>query len=119
MRAKWLTCPHPALSPRRLGGEGIREDLLKDRLLALETSSPRLSLAAGTFEKVLATYEGPMQWRHAESLFEGLEKLLGDLNWPVRSLGGVAVSVGPGSFTGIRIGLAAARTLGQARASRS
>ncbi|MFA5975767.1 MAG: tRNA (adenosine(37)-N6)-threonylcarbamoyltransferase complex dimerization subunit type 1 TsaB [Elusimicrobiota bacterium] len=84
-------------------------------MLALETSSPQLSLAAGTFEQVLATYKGAMQWRHAEGLFEGLTNLLRQLNWPVQSLRGVAVSVGPGSFTGIRIGLAAARTLGQTR----
>lgn len=86
---------------------------MSGRLLALETSSPRLSLAAGTFESVSAVYEGPMQWRHAETLFQGLDHLLKKQRWPVRSLSGVAVSVGPGSFTGIRIGLAAARTLGQ------
>jgi tRNA threonylcarbamoyl adenosine modification protein YeaZ len=63
---------------------------------------------------VLAAYTGPHDWRHAESLFEGIEKLLIRAHWPIQSLTGVAVSIGPGSFTGIRIGLAAARVLGQA-----
>jgi tRNA threonylcarbamoyladenosine biosynthesis protein TsaB len=86
----------------------------KRRYLAIETSSPRLSLALGDELKTLATYTGPHDWRHAESLFEALEKLLRRAHWPVQTLSGVAVSVGPGSFTGIRIGLAVARSLGQA-----
>jgi tRNA threonylcarbamoyladenosine biosynthesis protein TsaB len=83
------------------------------RLLAIETSSARLSLAVGTEAAVLKEFHGPLAWRHAESLFEGMEKLLKQVRWPVQSLTGVLVSTGPGSFTGIRIGLAAARALGQ------
>ncbi len=86
---------------------------LKQRLLAIETSSPRLSLAVGTETGLIKEYQGPLAWRHAESLFEGMEKLLKGVGWPVQSLTGVLVSTGPGSFTGIRIGLAAARALGQ------
>src|SRR4051812_30166982 len=84
------------------------------RILAIETSSPQLSLAVGTASGVLKEYQGPLQWRHAESLFDGMQKLLRQVRWPVQSLTGVAVSIGPGSFTGIRIGLAAARAFGQA-----
>jgi tRNA threonylcarbamoyladenosine biosynthesis protein TsaB len=84
------------------------------RYLAIETSSPRLSLALGDGKRVLATFTGDQDWRHAETLFTGIEKLLRRQRWPVQSLNGVAVSIGPGSFTGIRIGLAAARVLGQA-----
>ncbi len=73
-----------------------------------------MSLAIGDGSKTLGTYTGQHDWRHAESLFEGMDKLLGRARWPVQSLSGVAVSVGPGSFTGIRIGLAVARSLGQA-----
>ncbi len=63
--------------------------------------------------RFLASHTGSENWRHAESLFEGIEKLLNRAKWPIQSLSGIAVSVGPGSFTGIRIGLAAARALGQ------
>jgi tRNA threonylcarbamoyladenosine biosynthesis protein TsaB len=86
----------------------------RERYLAIETSSPRLSLAIGDGTQVLSVYSGPHDWRHAESLFQGIERLLYRLRWPIGSLTGVAVSIGPGSFTGIRIGLAAARALGQA-----
>ncbi len=82
--------------------------------LAIETSSPRLSLAVGDDTKILARYEGPLHWRHADTLFGALEKLMKKVGWTPRRLTGVAVSTGPGSFTGIRIGLAAARALGQA-----
>lgn len=84
------------------------------RYLAIETSSPRLSLAVGDDQRVFKDYQGPLEWRHAESLFEGMEKLLAQVGWSVQSLSGVIVSTGPGSFTGIRIGLATARALGQA-----
>lgn len=84
-----------------------------DRYLAIETSSPRLSLAIGDGNRIVAAYAGPHDWRHAESLFEGIEKLLRQARWRIQTLTGVAVSIGPGSFTGIRIGLAAARVLGQ------
>lgn len=83
------------------------------RYLAIETSSPRLSLAVGDEKRQVAFYQGPHEWRHAESLFEGTQKLLRRARWPVNSLTGIAVCVGPGSFTGIRIGLAFARALGQ------
>ena len=84
-----------------------------DRYLAIETSSARLSLAIGTESAILALHTGAHEWRHAESLFDAMEKLLRRARWSVQSLTGVAVSVGPGSFTGIRIGLAAARAFGQ------
>ena len=83
------------------------------RYLAIETSSPRLSLAVGDETRVLGSYVGSQDWRHAENLFGGIEKLLRRVGWPVRTVSGVAVTVGPGSFTGIRIGLAVARALGQ------
>ena len=85
-----------------------------ERYLAIETSSPRLSLALGDGTRVLASYTGLHDWRHAERLFDGADKLLRRLHWPIQSLTGVAVSIGPGSFTGIRIGIAVARALGQA-----
>jgi len=99
--------PHPAPSPTR--GEGKSTQ----RYLAIETSSARLSLALGDEARIRATLTGRHDWRHAESLFAGIEKLLRRVRWPIQSLTGVAVSIGPGSFTGIRIGLAAARALGQ------
>lgn len=85
-----------------------------ERILAIETSSPKLSLALGDAQKIVAHYQGPLAWRHAEALFSGMQRLLKPRRLTPRDLTGVVVTVGPGSFTGIRIGLAAARALGQA-----
>jgi tRNA threonylcarbamoyl adenosine modification protein YeaZ len=73
-----------------------------------------LSLAVGDDHGVIKEYSGPLEWRHAETLFDGMQGLLKQVHWPVKTLTGVIVSIGPGSFTGIRIGLTAARTFGQA-----
>lgn len=83
------------------------------RFLALETSSPRLSLALGDGEKVIAEWAHDQHWRHAESVLQGIDALLKKRRWALDSLTGIAVSVGPGSFTGIRIGLSTARAFGQ------
>ncbi len=91
----------------------LPQNATPQRYLAIETSSPRLSLALGDDRQILARYNGTLDWRHADTLFDGMETLLKKKKWPIQSLTGVAVSVGPGSFTGIRIGLAAARALGQ------
>jgi len=84
-----------------------------ERFLAIETSSPRLSLAIGDGHRVIASFTGARGWRHADTVFEGIKELLGRARWTLQSLTGVAVSTGPGSFTGIRIGLATSRALGQ------
>lgn len=91
----------------------VKGHFMKQRYLAIETSSPRLSLAVGDETAIRASFESALQWRHAESLFDGMQKVLRQARWRVQHLTGVAVCVGPGSFTGIRIGLAAARALGQ------
>jgi tRNA threonylcarbamoyl adenosine modification protein YeaZ len=83
------------------------------RYLALETSSSQLSLAVGDDRRVLDMWSGEQEWRHAESLLSGIETILKKRRWPLATLTGIAVSIGPGSFTGIRIGLSAARALGQ------
>jgi tRNA threonylcarbamoyl adenosine modification protein YeaZ len=83
------------------------------RFLALETSSARLSLAIGDERRVIGVWAGAQNWRHAESLLAGIDAILKKGRWPLKTLTGIAVSIGPGSFTGIRIGLAAARALGQ------
>jgi len=83
-------------------------------ILAIETSSPQLSLAVGDDQAILSEYKGPLQWRHAEHLFEGIETVLKKAKGSLQALTGIVVDVGPGSFTGIRIGLACARAFGQA-----
>lgn len=51
---------------------------------------------------------------HAEALIPMIEIVLGDVGLPLRRIDALAVTVGPGTFTGIRIGLAAAQGIGLA-----
>lgn len=70
-----------------------------------------LSLAAFDGEGVLAAADLPLARGHAEALLPAIDELLAPLGgraWPCRRL---LVERGPGSFTGLRIGLAAAAGL--------
>ncbi|MFN7685698.1 MAG: tRNA (adenosine(37)-N6)-threonylcarbamoyltransferase complex dimerization subunit type 1 TsaB [Oligoflexia bacterium] len=53
------------------------------------------------------------QRQHSEGLFVGLEAALKHAAWQWSDLTEIGVGIGPGSFTGVRVGLTAARTFGQ------
>jgi len=63
---------------------------------------------------ILARETLPMARGHAEALLPLLERLSKVAAVPFSTLGRIAVVVGPGSFTGIRIGIAAGRAIGLA-----
>lgn len=56
--------------------------------------------------------------RHARTLVAELKQLLGDNGTPAAAIAAVAVSIGPGSFTGLRVGVVCAKTLAYATGSR-
>ncbi len=83
--------------------------------LAIDTAAPRLQLAlclAGGHVDVLVE---DIAKGHAEILFDRLGLLLARNGLTYEQVERVAVTTGPGSFTGLRIGLSAARGLGVAR----
>lgn len=83
------------------------------RCVAIETSTPALSVAIGTEAGALAEQTFYMNFRHAERLLEAITALLKEAEWKMGEISVLAVSVGPGSFTGIRVGIAAIRGLAQ------
>jgi tRNA threonylcarbamoyladenosine biosynthesis protein TsaB len=88
------------------------------RILALETSGQGGSLAAleGQADATSLLSETSLAGagRTAQSLAPALQKLLADVAWPARSVDLVAVVVGPGSFTGLRIGVTTAKVFAYA-----
>lgn len=83
--------------------------------LAIDTAAPRLQLALALADGRLDMLVEDLAKGHAEILFERIAILLGRNNIAYPDLERIAVTTGPGSFTGLRIGLSAARGLGLAR----
>lgn len=82
-------------------------------LLALDTGSPRVSVALRRGDQPLA--ERLHEGRHAsEALLTMIDEVLQEAAVERRELGGILALQGPGSFTGLRIGLATALALSQA-----
>ena len=77
--------------------------------LALDTATECVSIAVLRNDQVLAEQTVHMDRGQGEALIPMIQKMMTDLNLQMSTLDRVAVSVGPGSFTGVRIGLATAR----------
>ncbi|RMH21501.1 MAG: tRNA (adenosine(37)-N6)-threonylcarbamoyltransferase complex dimerization subunit type 1 TsaB, partial [Acidobacteria bacterium] len=81
--------------------------------LALDTASPLVSVAAGDGERLVAERTLALE-RSSEGLLTAIEGVVGEAGAAVAELDGVVVLRGPGSFTGLRVGLATALGLHQA-----
>lgn len=79
------------------------------RILAIDTSTMMGSVALTDEARLVAQEQLGVEVTHSERLILTIEHLLQICRWPKESLDGVAVAVGPGSFTGLRIGLATAK----------
>lgn len=81
--------------------------------LALDTANDRLAVALAGDGRTIARSEAITRG-HAERLFPLVDELLAAADAEIDQVTRIAVNVGPGSFTGIRIAVAAARGLGLA-----
>jgi tRNA threonylcarbamoyl adenosine modification protein YeaZ len=83
-------------------------------LLALDTSTPAVSVAVCRDGKELAAEAVVDARRHNELLAVHVEAVLARAGVTPRQLDGVAAGVGPGPYTGLRVGLMTARALAHA-----
>lgn len=83
------------------------------RLLLIETSSRLCSVAVAEGGRIIAEREdlNLQGFRHAEALHPMIKEVLAAAGLKVRDLTGIAAGQGPGSYTGLRIGLSAAKGL--------
>ena len=81
------------------------------RILALETSAKAVSAAITEDGRVLASGYQDTGLTHSRTLMPIVEHLLKNTGMALKDCGAVAVAAGPGSFTGIRIGVSAAKGL--------
>jgi len=79
------------------------------KVLAFDTSTKKGSVALTDGEKLIAECQQDLDIRHTEQLLPSIDKILNENSWKIGDIEGIAVSIGPGSFTGLRIGLATAK----------
>lgn len=84
-------------------------------LLAIDTSTRTASLAAYDGSSVRAEFTWETGDHHTVELLPRIVDLLHQIDIKIDQLTGLAVAIGPGSFTGVRVGVAAAKGLALAR----
>ena len=82
--------------------------------LAIDTATKVCTVALCRERELLAEYTINMGMTHSEGLLPQLEQLLARTGVEKKDIGLLAVSMGPGSFTGLRIGLATAEAMAYA-----
>ncbi len=88
------------------------------RILGIETATRICSAAIVSGQDVLAEASLNVQQVHVEKLVLVINQLLDNLHLRYNDVDGIAVSCGPGSFTGVRIGLSVAKGIAFAHSSR-
>lgn len=83
-------------------------------ILGITTSTQQVGCAIGGHEGVLAEVHSSRGRRHAESLTPAIDFLRQQARVELDEIGCVAVDVGPGLFTGLRVGIAAAKAMAHA-----
>jgi tRNA threonylcarbamoyl adenosine modification protein YeaZ len=83
------------------------------KILAVETSGKAFSAALNENRVTIAACYYEYGHIHSEIIIPVVERLLKDTNISIESIDKFAVSAGPGSFTGIRVGMTAIKTFAQ------
>lgn len=80
-------------------------------LLAFDTATPFVTVALHDGEDVVAEVASEQRMKHGEQLAPQIEQAMREAGVVRQDLTAIAVGVGPGPFTGLRVGLVTARTL--------
>jgi tRNA threonylcarbamoyladenosine biosynthesis protein TsaB len=83
-------------------------------ILGIETATPQVGVAIGGHEGVLAQAHSARGRRHAENLTPAIDFVCRQARIDLHEVSCVAVDLGPGLFTGLRVGVAAAKAMASA-----
>ena len=81
------------------------------KILALETTDAQGSVALCDGGEILTTRRLDAERRSAQTLAPTIRETLAEFGWAPRDVDAIAVAIGPGSFTGLRVGVATAKML--------
>ncbi|MGE5592119.1 MAG: tRNA (adenosine(37)-N6)-threonylcarbamoyltransferase complex dimerization subunit type 1 TsaB [Betaproteobacteria bacterium] len=84
------------------------------RVLGIDTSTSTGGVALVSDDEVVAEYGALVTRTNSEGVAAVCGRLLAEAGWTVSQLDAVAVAIGPGSFTGVRIGVTMAKVLAYA-----
>lgn len=88
------------------------------KILAVDTSAVSASVAVTEDEKIISSFSVNAGLTHSRTLLPMIDAVLTDSETDLDSIDFFSVSAGPGSFTGIRIGIAAVKGLCDAKSKR-
>jgi tRNA threonylcarbamoyladenosine biosynthesis protein TsaB len=80
-------------------------------LLGIETATMQVGCAVGGAEGVFASFHASRGRRHAETLTPAIELVCHHAQIELREVSAVAVDIGPGLYTGLRVGVATAKAI--------
>ncbi len=83
-------------------------------ILGIESATARAGVAIGTPDGVIASVQVTRGPRHAETLAPSIQFVCEQAGVALREVDAIAVDIGPGLFTGLRVGIATANGLAQA-----
>ena len=81
------------------------------RVLALDTATEIGAIALVEEDRLMAQTQFRVEKTHSQNLWRTIRFLLSETGWGLEQIDLWAVSIGPGSFTGVRIGLATVKGL--------
>jgi tRNA threonylcarbamoyladenosine biosynthesis protein TsaB len=83
-------------------------------ILGIDTATQQVGCAIGGHEGVLAAFQSARGRRHAETLVPSIQFICAQARVELAEIGAIAVDVGPGLFTGLRVGVATAKAMASA-----
>ncbi|SEN97746.1 tRNA threonylcarbamoyladenosine biosynthesis protein TsaB [Amphibacillus marinus] len=80
-------------------------------ILAIDTSNEMMGLALYHDQKIIAEYVSSNKNQHSTRLMPAINQIMADAHLKPKELTKIVVAKGPGSYTGVRIGLSVAKTM--------